>query len=63
MVKVPSKPVTRSVEKRMPAMHTSQAPDEDPKAFTKTNFPNDKDSLIIELQEQLKKSHFVITQF
>jgi hypothetical protein len=42
VVKVPSKPVTRSTTKRMPAMHTSQAPDEDPEAFTETDLPNDK---------------------
>ena len=41
-------------------MHTSQELDEYPEAFTKTNLPNEKDSLIIELQVQLKKAHFVI---
>jgi hypothetical protein len=46
----------------MPAMHTSQAPEEDPKSFTETNCPSDKDNLIIELQEQLRKSHFFIAQ-
>jgi hypothetical protein len=61
-VTTPSKPVTRSTTKRMSSMHTSQAPEEDPKSFTETDFPNDKDNLIIELQEQLKKSHFVIAQ-
>jgi len=64
VVKVPSKPVTRSAAKRMPSMHTSQAPDEAPEAFTETDLPDYKDSLslIIELQEQLKKAHFVIAQ-
>jgi hypothetical protein len=48
----------------MSSMHTSQAPNEAPEAFTETDLPDDKDSLslIIELQEQLKKAHFVIAQ-
>jgi hypothetical protein len=62
VVKVPSKPVTRSATKRMPAMHTSQAPNEAPEAFTEIYLPDDKDNLIIELQEQLKKAHFFIAQ-
>jgi hypothetical protein len=50
VVIVPSKLVTRSTTKRIPTMHTSQELDEYPEAFTKTNLPNEKDSLIIELQ-------------
>jgi hypothetical protein len=33
-VTTPRKPITRSTTKRMPTMHTSQAPEEDPKAST-----------------------------
>jgi hypothetical protein len=33
----------------MPSMHTSQAPNEDPKAFTETTLIDDKDNFIIEL--------------
>jgi hypothetical protein len=50
VVIVPSKLVTRSTTKRMHAMHTSQELDEYPDAFTKIDLPNEKDSLIIELQ-------------
>jgi hypothetical protein len=46
----------------MPAMHPSQAPKEDPKTFKKIDCPSYKDNLIIELQEQLRKSHFGIAQ-
>jgi hypothetical protein len=46
----------------MPAMHTSQAHDEALEAFAKKCITNEKYSLIIELEEQLKKAHFVIAQ-
>jgi hypothetical protein len=46
----------------MHGMHTSQAPNEVPEAFIEITFHDDKENLIIELQEQLKKAHFVITQ-
>jgi hypothetical protein len=55
-VTTPSKPVTRSATKRMPTMHSSQAPEEDPKAFTETDYPSDKDNLIIELARTVKES-------
>jgi hypothetical protein len=61
-VTTPRKPVTRPAAKRMPSMHTSQEPKEDPKSFIEAYFPNEKDNLIIELQEKLKKSHFFIAQ-
>jgi hypothetical protein len=60
VVKVPSKLVTRSATKNMPIIHTSQALNEAPEEITKINLPDDKDNLIIELQEQLNKTHFVI---
>jgi hypothetical protein len=41
VVKVPSKPITRPVTKKMPAMHTSQEPDETPEAFKETDLPNE----------------------
>jgi hypothetical protein len=50
MVIVPRKLFTRSTTKRMNAIHTSQVLDEYLKAFTKTYLPNDKDNLIIDLQ-------------
>jgi hypothetical protein len=58
----PSKPVTRLVAKEIPTMHSSQKHEEDPKAFIEEDYPSDKDNLIIELQEQLRKSHIVIVQ-
>jgi hypothetical protein len=62
VVKIPSKPLTTSIEKGMYAMHTSQEPSEAPEAFTETSLVDDKDNFINELQEQLKKAHFVIAQ-
>jgi hypothetical protein len=46
----------------MPSMHSSQVPEEEPKAIIEVYYPSDKDNLIIELQEQLKKAHFLISQ-
>jgi hypothetical protein len=34
VVNIPNKPLNRSAEKRTPAMHTSQTPNEVPEAFT-----------------------------
>ena len=62
----PVVPLTRSLAIKLktreepPAKSHPKEYEEDPKAFTETDCPDDKDSLIIELQEQLNKSHFVI---
>jgi hypothetical protein len=61
-VTTPSKLITRSTAKRMPSMHSSEEPEEDLKAFTEADYLSDKDNLIIELEEQLRKSYFFITQ-
>jgi hypothetical protein len=50
-VTAPKKLATRSTTKRMHAMNSSQAPKDNPNAFTEENFPSDKDNLIIDLQE------------
>jgi hypothetical protein len=48
--------------KGMHTMHSSQVPEEDPKSFIEAYYASDKENLIIELQEKLRKSHFVIAQ-
>jgi hypothetical protein len=62
VVETPSKPLIRSATKRMPAIHTSRETSEIPKAFIQPTLSDEKDTSIIELQEQLKKAHFVIAQ-
>jgi hypothetical protein len=62
VIEAPSKPHTKSATKRIHVVHTTQETSETPENFIQPILSDDKDTSIIELQEQLKKAHFVIAQ-
>ena len=62
MTKAPRKPLTKSATKRMLVIHTSQEISETLETFIQATLSKDRDTSIIELQEQLKKDHFVLAQ-
>jgi hypothetical protein len=62
VTEAPRKPLTKSATKRMHVIHTSQEISETPETFIQPTLSDDRDTSIIELQEQLKKAHFVIAQ-
>lgn len=62
VVKVPKNSLTKSTTKKFLLEQTFEQPSEPLDAIPKNIVPSDKDKDILELQEQLKKSHLVIAQ-
>jgi hypothetical protein len=62
MIESPSKPHTKSVAKRILFVHTTHETSKMLENFIQPIFSDEKDTSIIDLQEELKKDHFFIVQ-
>jgi hypothetical protein len=62
VTEAPRKPLTKYATERMLVIHPSHKISEISETFIQQTLSDDRDTLIVELQEQLKKDHFVISQ-